>query len=113
MNTVHNRAFLRALVDHVWGVAHEDKSVPASDWADSMIDHVIAATGAAPEIKPEDIQISSYPPHGNGMHVGTAKGVIILHKSGLSVACGMKRSQHHNRDVAMRGLQAMLSEIQE
>lgn len=42
------RPFLRELVDHVWGVAHEDHSVPATDWADRMIDEalVTASTDA-------------------------------------------------------------------
>lgn len=30
--------FLRHLVDVVWGVAHEDESVPSTDWADRMIE---------------------------------------------------------------------------
>lgn len=81
--------------------------------ADMMDTWVAERNAAKPEIKPEDIQVSSYPPRGPGMAVGMPKGVIILHKSGLSTACDASRTQHHNRDVAMRGLAAMLAEIQE
>lgn len=37
-----DREFLRALVDHVWSTSWEDQSVPSTEWADQMIDHVIA-----------------------------------------------------------------------
>lgn len=38
-----DRKFLRHLVDVVWGEAWENhENVPATDWADRMIDHAIS-----------------------------------------------------------------------
>lgn len=41
-DTFKERAFLRRLVDVVWGEAHEDQSVPSTEWGDRMIDHAIS-----------------------------------------------------------------------
>lgn len=38
-----HQEFLRKLVDHVWGVAHEDQSVPSTKWADEMIEAIRVA----------------------------------------------------------------------
>lgn len=39
-----NRRLLFNLVDVVWGEAHEDKSVPSTDWARRMIKEAIERT---------------------------------------------------------------------
>ena len=41
---VINRALLYNLVDVVWGEAHEDKSVPSTDWSRRMIKKAIEIT---------------------------------------------------------------------
>ena len=39
-----NRRLLFNLVDVVWGEAHEDKSVPSTDWSRRMIKEAIERT---------------------------------------------------------------------
>lgn len=64
-------------------------------------------------LDPKDIHVESYPdPSEYGFKVGMPKGVKITHKSGAIVICDTERSQHSNRDKAIRGLCAMLDVIQ-
>lgn len=66
------------------------------------------------DIDPRDLQVECYPSASeSSFSFRVPKGVKITHKSGASVICDTERSQHANRDKAMRGISAMLAAAQE
>lgn len=62
-------------------------------------------------LKPEDLEISTYPPYKTGgQHVGlTHSGVLIVHQpTGLGVVSVSERSQFRNKERALVMLEILV-----
>jgi peptide chain release factor 2 len=62
-------------------------------------------------LKPEDLEVSTYPPYKTGgQHVGlTHSGVLIVHiPTGLGVVSTTERSQYRNKERALTMLEILV-----
>ena len=65
----------------------------------------------AVEVDPADLLIEVWPPDPGGMRAYMPRGVRVTHKpTGITATCDDQRSQHANRDEALRRITAHLSE---
>lgn len=68
------------------------------------------------DIRPEDLQVDAFHASGaGGQHINkTSSAIRITHiPTGIVVSCQTQRSQHQNRDYAMKMLHSKLVEIKE
>ena len=60
------------------------------------------------KLKPEHVQIVSWPPETN-VHIGIARGVRITHgPTRCAVECSCYRSQHKNKEAALAALRILI-----
>jgi protein subunit release factor A len=66
-------------------------------------------------LDPQDVRVTSYLPHSGhgagGMSVGlTTSGMIVHHiPSGIGISCDSERSQHANKEKALKLLEKLLT----
>lgn len=92
------------------GFVSEDKAAQAREIV-AGLSHPQAAEGGEGMVEAADIEVTVWPETKQGsMYVGISKGVKVVHvPTGTTVICNHERSQHRNRDAAIRALSAALS----
>jgi hypothetical protein len=72
------------------------------------------AAEAVSKLVATEVEVSQWPNVREGMHVGLATGVKVTHTpTGTTVICTVERSQHRNRERALRGLAAAIAAVRE
>jgi hypothetical protein len=81
------------------------------DWHIHMNNQPADPTTANADLVASDLSFEAFPSDPGGMRAYKPKGVKITHKpTGITVTCNHERSQHKNRDAALRALKSAISQ---
>ena len=95
----------KLLQEHLDALAAQPNYQSPTDSA--PIGSKVAGVSDVEVLDPAELVFSAWPEFRAGQHVGMVSGVKGVHlPTGITVICSHERSQHKNRDAALRALRA-------